>query len=98
MQEYQTTDARSIANAIAETMAAAGIGVRVENFGAPTFQSSLELIKFVTVAARADRLATFTAFLDRAQISGERKLDAYPRVLPRRVSANSTTTECATAR
>lgn len=66
MQEYQTTDERSIANAIASTIAAAGIGVRVENFGAPTFQSSLELIEFMTLAARvpADRLPDAVVFYD----------------------------------
>ena len=39
MQEFETTDARSIANVIARTMAAAGVGARVENFGAPTFRA-----------------------------------------------------------
>jgi hypothetical protein len=55
VQEYQTTDERSIANAIAVTIADAAIAVRVENFGVPTFQSSLELIKFMTLAARGAR-------------------------------------------
>jgi hypothetical protein len=66
LQEHQTTDERSIANAIAETMAAAGIRVRVENFGVPTFQSLLELIKFMTLAARApaDRLPDVVVFYD----------------------------------
>ncbi len=66
LQEHQTTDERSIANAIAKTMAAAGIGARVENFGVPTFQSSLELIKFMTLAARApaDRLPDVVVFYD----------------------------------
>ena len=66
MQEYQTTDERSIANAIAATIADAGIAVRVENFGVPTFQSSLELIKFMTLAARvpADRLPDAVVFYD----------------------------------
>jgi hypothetical protein len=66
MQEYQTTDERSVANAIAATIAAAGIAVRVENFGVPTFQSSLELIKFMTLAARvpADRLPNAVVFYD----------------------------------
>jgi hypothetical protein len=66
MQEHQTTDERSIANVIAATMAAAGIGVRVENFGVATFQSSLELIKFMTLAARApaDRLPDVVVFYD----------------------------------
>jgi hypothetical protein len=66
MQEHQTTDERSIANVIAATMAATGIGVRVENFGIPTFQSSLELIKFMTLAARApaDRLPEVVVFYD----------------------------------
>ena len=64
MQEHQTTDERSIANVIASTMAAAGIGARVENFGVPTFQSSLEVIKFMTLAARApaDRLPDVVVF------------------------------------
>ena len=66
MQEHQTTDERAVANVIAATMAAAGIGVRVENFGVPTFQSSLELIKFMTLAARApaDRLPDAVVFYD----------------------------------
>jgi hypothetical protein len=66
MQEFETTDERSTANAIAKTMAAAGIGARVENFGAPTFQSSLELVKFMTLAARvpADRLPGVVVFYD----------------------------------
>jgi hypothetical protein len=66
MQEYQTTDERSIANAFATTIAASGIAVRVENFGVPTFQSSLELIKFMTLAARvpADRLPDAVLFYD----------------------------------
>jgi hypothetical protein len=47
-------------------MAAAGIRARVENFGVPTFQSSLELIKFMTLAARApaDRLPDVVVFYD----------------------------------
>jgi len=66
MQEYQTTDERTIANAIAKSIAAAGIGVRVENFGVPSFQSSLELVKFVNMAARApaDRLPDVVVFYD----------------------------------
>ena len=66
MQEFQTTDARSTANVIARTMAAAGVGIRVENFGAATFQSSLELVKFMTLAARvpADRLPGVVVFYD----------------------------------
>jgi hypothetical protein len=66
MQEYQTTDERSIANAIARTMAAAGIGVRVENFGATTFQSSMELVKFMTLAARVapEQLPGVVVFYD----------------------------------
>jgi hypothetical protein len=66
MQEFETTDARSIANVIARTMASAGVGARVENFGAPTFQSSLELVKFMTLAARvpADRLPGVVVFYD----------------------------------
>jgi hypothetical protein len=66
MQEYQTTDQRSIANIIAGTIAAAGIRVRVENFGVPTFQSSLELVKLMTLAARvpADRLPDVVVFYD----------------------------------
>ena len=66
MQEYQTTDERSIANAIARTIAAAGIRVRVENFGVATFQSSLELVKFMTLAARvpAGRLPDVVVFYD----------------------------------
>lgn len=66
LQEYQTTDERSIANAIARTIVAAGIGVRVENFGVPTFQSSLELIKFMTLAARvpAELLPDLVVFYD----------------------------------
>jgi hypothetical protein len=66
MVEFETPDARSIANAIARTMAAAGIGVRVENFGVGTFQSSLELIKFMTLAARVpvERLPDVVVFYD----------------------------------
>jgi hypothetical protein len=66
MQEFETTDERSTANAIAKTMAAAGVGARIENFGAPTFQSSLELVKFMTLAARvpADRLPGVVVFYD----------------------------------
>jgi hypothetical protein len=66
LQEYQTTDERSVANAIAAAIAAAGIDVRVENFGVPTFQSSLELVKFMTLAARvpADRLPDAVVFYD----------------------------------
>jgi hypothetical protein len=66
MQEYETTDERSLADAIARTIAAAGIAVRVENFGVPTFQSSLELIKFMTLAARvpADQLPDAVVFYD----------------------------------
>jgi hypothetical protein len=66
MQEYQTTDARSIANTIAGTMAAAGVGVRVENFGATTFQSSMELVKLMTLAARVadQRLPHVVVFYD----------------------------------
>jgi hypothetical protein len=66
MQERQTTDERSIANVIAATMGAAGIGVRVENFGVPTYQSSLELIKFATLAARvpAEVLPDVVVFYD----------------------------------
>ena len=47
-------------------MAAAGVGVRVENFGAATFQSSLELVKFMTLAARvpAERLPGVVVFYD----------------------------------
>src|SRR4029453_3637750 len=50
----------------AKTMAAAGVSARVENFGAPTFQSSLELVKFMTLAARvpADRLPGVVVFYD----------------------------------
>jgi hypothetical protein len=66
MMEFETTDERSIANTFAKTMAAAGIGVRVENFGAATFQSSLELIKFTTLAARVpvQRLPGVVVFYD----------------------------------
>jgi hypothetical protein len=66
MQEFQATDERSIANVIAAALAGAGLDVRVENFGAPTFQSSLELIKFMTLAARApaDRLPDAVVFYD----------------------------------
>jgi hypothetical protein len=66
MQEFQTTDERSIANVIAATMAVAGVAVRVENFGVPTYQSSLELIKFATLAARvpAEVLPDVVVFYD----------------------------------
>jgi hypothetical protein len=66
MQEFQTTDERSIANVIARTIAAAGIAVRVENFGSATFQSSLELTKFMALAARVppDRLPDAVVFYD----------------------------------
>jgi hypothetical protein len=66
MQEFETTDARSIANVIARTMAAAGVGARVENFGGATFQSSLELVKFMTLAARvpAEQLPGVVVFYD----------------------------------
>jgi hypothetical protein len=65
MQEFETTDARSIANVIARTMAAAGVA-RVENFGGATFQSSLELVKFMTLAARvpAAQLPGVVVFYD----------------------------------
>jgi hypothetical protein len=66
LQEHQTTDERSVANAIAKTIAAEGIAVRVENLGVPTFQSSMELMKFVTLAARAPaaRLPQAVVFYD----------------------------------
>jgi hypothetical protein len=66
LQEHQTTDERSIANVVARSLSAAGIAARVENFGVPTFQSSLELIKFLALAARmpADRLPDVVVFYD----------------------------------
>ncbi len=66
MQDFETTDARSIANVIARTLVTVGVSVRVENFGAPTFQSSLELVKFVTLAARVppERLPGVVVFYD----------------------------------
>ena len=47
-------------------MAAAGVGVRVENFGATTFQSSMELVKLMTFAARVadQRLPHVVGFYD----------------------------------
>ncbi len=52
MKEWETTDQWTIANTIAEEMNASGLKVRVENFGVGSYQSSMELVKFVTLAAR----------------------------------------------
>jgi len=52
MQNAETSDDLSIANAIATTLAAAGLRPRVENFGIGSFQSSLEFIQFSRLLAR----------------------------------------------
>jgi hypothetical protein len=52
MQNAETSDELSIANAIAKVFISNGMKARVENFGVGAFQSSLELVKFSTLLAR----------------------------------------------
>jgi hypothetical protein len=54
MQNMETTDRLTIANSIARRHKRLGLRSHVSNFGAGSFQSSLELIKFTTILARTD--------------------------------------------
>ncbi len=55
MANFETADKDTIANTIAKVLNAANLKAHVVNYGVSSFQSSLELVKFASLAARTGK-------------------------------------------